>query len=76
MNKIMSCAQKGTELWMIMVSKIGRFTKTSMSSVSCVRFKGIRGHQSKSGKRTWGKEITGGVKYDGSVLYVYIDMSS
>lgn len=38
--------------------------------------KGIRGHQSKSGKRTWGKELTGGVKYDGGVLYVYIDMSS
>lgn len=36
MNKIISCAPKGTELWMIVLSKIGRFTKVSMSSLSYV----------------------------------------
>lgn len=43
------------ETTLIVLSKIGRFTKASMSSVSYVRFKKTEGHKIKRGKRPWGK---------------------
>lgn len=55
MNKIISCVPKGTELWMTVLSKIGRFTKVSVSSLLYMRFKKIKGYKIKRGKTPWGK---------------------